>query len=88
LTQNYPNPFNPHTSIQYDLPRAARVRLEIFNLLGQRVRTLLDEVKPAGTHRVEWDGLSSEGRHAASGIYFLRLTAEDFIATKKMILLK
>lgn len=89
LDQNYPNPFNPATEISYSLPRPAEVRLEIFNLLGQKVRSLLQhEKQAAGRYTVFWDGRDDCGRSAASGIYLYRITAGDFIRTMKMTLLK
>jgi len=83
LEQNYPNPFNPSTEINFNLPKAGHVKLEVFNTLGQRVATLVDDEVPAGFHRVllDADGL-------ASGIYFYRLSADEFSSSKKMILLK
>ena len=68
LRQNYPNPFNPSTVIPYELPAAARVRLEVFNLLGQRVATLVDEERPAGSHTARWDGTDSAGRAVGAGV--------------------
>ncbi len=88
LAQNYPNPFNPSTEIEFALPSKADVSLEIYNILGQKVVTLLDEKLPAGTHRVTWDGNDSRGRQVSSGIYFYRLKTPDFDASKKMILMK
>ncbi|MCH9007585.1 T9SS type A sorting domain-containing protein [candidate division KSB1 bacterium] len=89
LDQNYPNPFNPATEISYSLPRPAEVWLEIFNLLGQKVRSLLQhEKQAAGRCTVFWDGRDDFGRSAASGIYLYRITAGDFIRTMKMTLLK
>ena len=88
LNQNYPNPFNPATVIEFDLPRRSHVSIAIFNLLGQKVAGLIDEEYPAGSHQITWDGISTSGQRSASGIYFYRLVAEDFINTKKMILLK
>jgi hypothetical protein len=83
LYQNHPNPFNPSTTIELALPEKAHVRLEIFNLLGQKIATLIDEDLSAGTHRVEWNGSDY-----ASGVYLYKLTAGDFVDTKKMLLLK
>lgn len=88
LRQNYPNPFNPSTTIAFDLPRHSHARLEVYNLLGERVVTLLDRDLPAGGHRVTWNGADSFGRTAASGIYFYRLTAGDYSQTRKMMLMK
>jgi len=88
LGQNYPNPFNPSATIEYELPQRAHVKLEVLNLLGQRVRMLVDEEIPAGAHNVVWEGRSSEGKAVASGVYFYRIVADDFLDTKKMLLLK
>jgi len=88
LSQNYPNPFNPSTTIDFTLPQAAQVTLRIFNINGQRVRTLIEGERSAGTHRVEWDATSDSGRQLASGVYLYRLSAGDQVATKKMTLLK
>jgi len=88
LAQNNPNPFNPSTKIQFELPRAGHIRLTVFNVLGQTVRTLCDEKLPGGKHSVIFDGKNNNGGKIASGIYFYRLEAGDFTQSKKMILLK
>jgi hypothetical protein len=88
LLQNYPNPFNPSTIIAYDLPKPANVRLEIFNVLGQKVKTLFDGYQEAGSQSVTWDGRDNFGASVASGIYFYRLNAGSFNAVKKMMMLK
>ncbi len=88
LHQNYPNPFNPDCEISYTLPTDADVSLSIYNLLGQKVRTLVDEYQPAGHKIVHWDGADDNGNKVASGIYFYRLKAGDYTETKKMILMK
>jgi hypothetical protein len=88
LYQNYPNPFNPTTSIEYSVPIRAHVTVEIFNLLGQHVRTLVDQMKSPGKYKVEWDGTDVTGKTVSTGVYLYRLTAGDFVETKKMVLLK
>jgi|GEM_PF-3044355 len=88
LGQNYPNPFNPTATIQYALPVPARVELKIFNILGQVVRTLVDEEKPVGYHQVVWDGKDQTGQAVSSGIYLYQIKAGDFVETKKMQLVK
>jgi hypothetical protein len=88
LFQNYPNPFNPETEIRYALPERAYVRLEVYNLLGQKVVTLADGSQDAGEFAVRWNGTDDRGVSLASGIYFYRLQAGEFSATKKMIFLK
>lgn len=88
LHTNYPNPFNPTTTIRYDLSDAAAVRLEIFNIRGERVVVLVDKHEPAGTHHVTWDGRNDNGQTVATGVYFYRLRAGAFTETKKMQMLK
>jgi hypothetical protein len=88
LHANRPNPFNPTTTIAYDLPRDARVRLVIFDVHGREVRELVDAAKPAGRHLAAWDGRNARSEPVASGVYFYRLIAGDFVQTKKMVLLK
>ena len=87
LYANYPNPFNPVTHIAYDLPEVAAVRMEIYNVLGQRTAVLLDAKQTAGHHEILWDGLSSAGTRAGVGLYFCRMTAGKFSKTIKMTLL-
>ncbi|HXF49386.1 MAG TPA: FlgD immunoglobulin-like domain containing protein [Verrucomicrobiae bacterium] len=88
LGQNYPNPFNPTTTIQYALPEPAQVELKIFNMLGQAVRTLVNEEKGAGYYQVVWDGKDQTGQAVSSGIYLYQIKAADFVETKKMQLVK
>ncbi len=88
LEQNYPNPFNPTTIIRYEIPRAGNVSLKIFNVLGHSVKTLVDGQKPAGRYTVTWDGADNAGRVVSNGAYFYRLTGNDFVAVKKMLLLR
>jgi hypothetical protein len=88
LAQNYPNPFNPTTVISFSLPQATTARLEVYNILGERVATLIDEYLPAGDYRISWDGSLTDGEVAPSGIYFYRLSSDDHSITKKMLLVK
>jgi hypothetical protein len=89
LHDNVPNPFNPSTTIAFDLPGASTVRLEIFDVLGRRVRTLIaGEGYPAGRHDVVWDGKNSRGESVATGVYLYRLSTEGFVDTKRMVLMK
>jgi hypothetical protein len=88
LLQNSPNPFNANTTIRFKLAGAEKVNLSVFNLLGQKVATLVDELLLPGEHSVEWDGRDKRGRELSSGIYFYKLTAGKLSATKKLILLK
>ena len=87
LGQNYPNPFNPSTLIPYQLSAPSPVRLEVFNVLGQRVTTLVDGEQGAGSYVARWDGTDAAGRAAASGVYFYRLTVDGAHWTGKMVLL-
>jgi len=86
--QNFPNPFNPSTTIKYGLPKAAFVNVKVFNMLGQEVKTLVNEQKNAGTFRVQWNGDNNLGNKVSSGIYIFRVSAGTNSSTMKMILLK
>ncbi len=88
LDQNYPNPFNPETEISYQLPEAVQVRLTIFNLSGQKIRSLVNAEMAAGRHVARWDGKDESGVDVPSGVYFYTLEAGSFIDTKKMTLIK
>jgi len=88
LAQNYPNPFNPNTTIRYELPRAGAVQIEVFNILGQRIRRLVDEVTAAGRHSVVWNGRDDRGHAVSSGIYLYRLSSAEGNLVKKMLLVK
>jgi subtilisin family serine protease len=88
LSQNYPNPFNPRTTIEYGLPARAHVELAIYNLLGQKVRTLTDQVQKEGNHVAHWDGQDDYGDELASGVYLYRLRAGEVTLSRKMLLLK
>ncbi|MBI5019860.1 MAG: T9SS type A sorting domain-containing protein [Ignavibacteriales bacterium] len=83
LSENFPNPFNPSTRLQVAMPKAARLQVVVYNLLGQKVSTLVDEVKEAGYHTVEWNASS-----VASGVYFIRMNADAFSAVRKIMLMK
>ncbi|MDD2331543.1 MAG: T9SS type A sorting domain-containing protein, partial [Candidatus Cloacimonetes bacterium] len=88
LKNNYPNPFNPSTTIHFSIKDSAPVRIEVYNILGQRVRTLVNETKKAGVHSVTWNGTDDSGRNVSSGIYFYRMNSGKYTSTKKMIMLK
>jgi hypothetical protein len=88
LEQNYPNPFNPTTSIRFGLPTKSHVSIKVYNLLGQEITSLVNEELSAGTHTTEWDGRDKSRTEVASGIYFYKLIAGDFVDTKKMMLIK
>lgn len=88
LKQNFPNPFNPDTKIVYDLSQGANVRLEVYNLLGERIATLVDQHQGIGRYDVIWDGKNDLGEKVPTGVYLYRLQARDFVETEKMILVK
>jgi hypothetical protein len=88
LERNYPNPFNPETVLKFNLPEASKVDLKVYNILGQVVRTLVDEELPAGPHSVVWDGRNDQGSDVASGVYFYRIQAGSFESTMRMTLLR
>ena len=88
LNQNYPNPFNPQTTIRYYLPQSSKVELSIYNVKGQKVKTLVDGFQAVGLQSVTWDGTNKSGAEVASGIYFYRVKTDYSEETKKMVLLK
>ncbi|MBL0062343.1 MAG: T9SS type A sorting domain-containing protein [bacterium] len=88
LYPNFPNPFNPSTEIRFDLPQTAQTELKVYNIRGQVVTTLVDEVVPAGVHQVSWNGKDSFGRAVASGVYIYTLRTPGFQDARKMLLIK
>jgi hypothetical protein len=88
LYNNYPNPFNPITNIKYDIPEVADVRLEIYNIAGQRIRTLVQGQHEPGRYKVQWAAKNDYGRPVASGMYIYRIRAGDFVSVKKLVLMK
>lgn len=88
LRQNYPNPFNPETRIEYTLPKTAFVKLKVYNMLGQEVRTLVNEIQEAGLKSVVWDGKNNLGELVSSGVYVYRIVADEFTQSFKVVLMK
>jgi len=88
LAQNYPNPFNPSTTIKFNIPQKSSISLTVYNVLGQKIRTLINEVKSAGFHQITWDGADGNGRQVAGGVFFYQLKTNDFSQIKKMLLLR
>jgi len=88
LNANYPNPFNPTTTISYDVRETSNVRVTVFNMLGQEVRTLVNTRQAAGSHEIVWDATNNLGEAVSSGIYLYQLQAGDFVQSRKMVLLK
>ena len=88
LGQNYPNPFNPITNILYDIPEASDVRIAIYNIAGQKVRTLVQDQHEPGRYRIMWNATNDFGQPVSSGMYFYRIVASDFVGVKKLILMK
>jgi hypothetical protein len=88
LDQNYPNPFNPSTTIRFALPKEEQVKLEVYDITGALVKTILNEAVRAGNKEATWDGTNSSGAKVASGMYLYRLQAGSFVSAKKMLLLK
>jgi hypothetical protein len=88
LYQNSPNPFNPSTVIQLDLNEDAAISLQVFDLGGRLVRTLVADKMPMGRHKVVWDARDDHSKNVASGVYICRLRAGHFTATRKMVVLK
>ena len=88
ISANYPNPFNPTTRIDYQVPENAHVKIVIFNLLGERVATLVNKDMQAGKYTAKWNGRTDNGKILSSGIYFYKMVAGDFSKTQKMMFLK
>ena len=88
LNQNFPNPFNPSTNISFAVASESYVRIDIYNIRGQRIATLLDEEMPTGYHNIIWHGIDDNDRKVSSGVYFFRMIADDFVSVRRMILLK
>jgi hypothetical protein len=88
LSQNFPNPFNPTTTIEYSIPEAGNVELVIYNMAGQKVRTLINESQSASFYKVVWDGRNSMGENVGAGLYIYKLISGDFSKMQKMTLIK
>ena len=88
LHNNYPNPFNPVTNITYDIPEVAQVVLEIYNITGQKVRTLAQGQHEPGRYRIQWNATNDLGQPLSSGMYIYRIQAGSFVSVKKLILMK
>ena len=88
LHNNYPNPFNPITNIHYDIPEVSEVTLEIYNVMGQRVRTLVQGTHEAGRYQIVWNATNDLGQGLSSGMYVYRIQAGDFVSVKKLVLMK
>ena len=88
LYQNYPNPFNSQTKIGFDLPESAWVRLSIYNILGQKIRTLVNEKKKIGHHIMFWDGKNGNNQVVGSGVYLFQFQANNYSRTNKAVFLK
>ena len=88
LHQNYPNPFNPTTTIKYDIPKLSEVRIVVHDLMGRQVATLLNDTKPAGYHKVIWDGTNQFGDDVSSGMYTFSIHSKEYNFSKKMIFIK
>jgi hypothetical protein len=88
LKQNYPNPFNALTTIRYQMREAGQIKIEIYDILGQKVRTLLDQQKGAGYYSVWWDGKNDQGKLVSSGVYIYKMKSKNFLKSRKLLLIK
>jgi len=88
LKQNYPNPFNPTTTIRFDVPKSSTVAIQIYNVLGKKLKTIIDNEFLPGSYKIIWDGKDSKGNQLVSGAYFIRMAAGDFVTVRKILLLK
>ena len=88
LHQNFPNPFNPKTKIRYDLQKSGFVNIDIYNVIGKHIKSLINEKKEVGYQSVNWNGTDASGRSVPAGMYIYTIQTDDFSSTKKMILVK
>ena len=88
LSQSYPNPFNPLVTIPFALPKTSHVQIEIYNALGRRVATLVNQSLNAGYHTATWNGKNQQGESLASGVYFVRMKAGEYLKNQKIIMMK
>ena len=88
IEQNYPNPFNPSTTIRFGLPEPSNVRLDVYDMTGKHIATLVSKRLSAGIHSVTWNGKDESGKAVASGVYLYRLETDKFIDSKRMVLTK
>ena len=88
LLQNYPNPFNPTTTLRYDLPENSHVTITIYDMLGRKVKTLINATQDAGYRSIIWDASGNNGERVSAGIYLYQIQAGEYMQTKKMVLLK
>ena len=88
LNSNFPNPFNPTTTISFSLKETGNVKIEIFNIRGQKVKTLINGLLPAKNHQIVWNGKDDKGKSVSSGIYFYKMRSANYTASRKMILMK
>ena len=88
LIGNYPNPFNPETTISYNIKEADLVSLDIYNVKGQKVKSLVNDRQTAGRHDIVWNGKDDNGKSVSSGVFFYRMKSGKYTSTKKMILMK
>jgi len=88
LYKAYPNPFNPVTTLRYDLPEDANVNITIYDMMGRKVKTLINRLQSSGYKSVQWNATNNQGEPVSAGVYLYKIQAGDFVDTKKMILLK
>jgi flagellar hook assembly protein FlgD len=88
LHQNYPNPFNPHTEISFDIPEMTDINVSVFNLMGQKVKTLVNDNITPGYHTIMWDGTNDKGLQVSTGMYFYTLQSSEKRVMRKMLFLK
>ena len=88
LHNNYPNPFNPVTNIGYDIPELSRVSIDIYNIAGNKVKTLVSKEHQPGRYKVQWNATNESGAPVATGMYIYKIRAKDFVSVKKLLLMK